>query len=216
MKKTILLSVIGAAVIAGCGKSRGDVSPDSVNETNIDLNKNPGFASGVATSDVKVAPVPYQTPVQNVVISQNNDQLKLLYYQKISLLVDAATYHNSWGITLKQDFTPSVLGGFTYTNTNIEGDVTQDWATINLNEVNKSTKDTVVNGVNMVKIYFERNFNFTKTYASATEAAAQIPLIVQRQDQVSFVTNYEPQADASRKNTFNLQIAYSTAGGAKQ
>jgi hypothetical protein len=211
MKYFTLLSCIALIVFSSCRKPVEKVSPDSVGQTTIDQGNYTSTTGDIATQDVKIAPVPFQVPAQMVTISRNNNTVQLLYQQKISLMVYAATYNNSWGITFIQDFSAAAMGGYMYTNTNIAGNVTQDWATVNLNEVEKSKKDTVVNGANMVKVYFERSFKFTKEYTTATEASEQMELIAQRQDKVLFTTYYQPQPDVTKKNTFYLNVTYINA-----
>jgi len=145
--------------------------------------------SGGTTTATPVNATTINNANQIVKVSLNNKTLTMNYYENINLLIRKDSLAKSYSIIFNEDFKSTQLGKYNYTIVGKGGTVTTNYAESNLNNVTISgTKDTTMNSVVYTKISFNRNFIFTGTFNTSTEAGAQYDYLINNKETIYFST----------------------------
>lgn len=187
--------IIALFFLAACKKDKG-ISPQKLSvDTTIDL------------STIKQAPVFYGSNSQVVNTTIIGQNLSFAYTEKVNLLVDSALYHDSWYIYFTEDFSKSQLAKIDYTTLLSWGVESTNYAPDNVNQITKTVVDTTINKTRVVKIDFQRTFNFSKNYASAAAASKKLDSLLTMKDNITFTTRYMP--DSLHQHSVTTSLSYS-------
>ena len=195
MKRFFYFSVIILA-LASCKKDPNDyIAKDTRNlssstSSSADTVKTqtvtPVPPSGTFTSVTSVIP----TQTASMKLDQNT--LNIVYTENITILTQTADLQKSWAVHFKEDFSASDLGNFDYHSLTREGVNAFDWVDDNLNNINKTVSDTLINNVPVTKIEVIRTFNFTHTYGTVQQATAEYNTLLTETQNITFSAYYTP------------------------
>ncbi len=188
MKKLLFLPII-LLVLASCKKNAYEYPTPTTDKstttttTNTDTkgqDTNPGQAHAISLS----------IPDQVTTVTSTNNTVNATYCEHVILLVNTASYQKAYAVHVKEDFSGSDLAGYNYTVVGRGGNSTFNWVDDNLNNVDKTIKDTVINNVAITKIDLARKFNFTHTFdGDAAAATAYNKLLLSSNQTVSFAAS---------------------------
>jgi len=191
-----ITSIIIALFFFAACKKENVVSPKKLSaDTTVDL------------STIKLAPVFYGSSAQVVNTTLTGQNLSFAYTEKVALLVDSALYHDSWYIYFSEDFSKSKLAGMDYTTKLSWGVESTNYVPDNVNQVTKTVIDTIINQTKVVKIKFQRTFNFSKNYTSDAAANKKLDSLLTMKDHITFTTRYMP--DSLHQHSVTTGLSYS-------
>lgn len=157
---------------------------------------------------LKTTPITYNPQQQSVVASVDGNQLNLLYNEKAELLIDADRYKSAWYIVFKEDFSNTQFADFNFTSELAWGAIAENWTPDNLKQMQHTETDTIIAGVKVVNVKFNRVFKFHKAYQTSEEATSKLASIVGKQEPIKFLTRYQPDADTTHYDVTTVNVAY--------
>jgi hypothetical protein len=192
--KYYLVLLVAFAVFAGCSKS---------------ARVGPATTSKPLDTDAFIHSIQFNAPAQYSGVTVSGNQLTIIYYENVTLLIPTEGATLSYAIHLQEDFSSSALANLDYTTVDAYGDVDHDWVDGNLNNViAKTVTDTTISGVATTKINVERPFIFSKTYATNQAALLGEDSVVNRKsDKISF-SSYVYFTKTYPATTTSAQVFY--------
>jgi hypothetical protein len=183
MKIYIYTLLFIAVAFNACTKASNNTYVSSTRSTVVTTT---GTSSRTSTP-TPVYAITFNNANQVVKVSLVNKTLTMNFYENINLLARKDSLATSWSIIFTEDFKATQLGKLNYTTVGKSGTVTTNYVESNLNNVAiSSTKDTTVNNLVYTKISFNRNFIFTTTYSTSTEAGTQYDYLLKTNEAVNF------------------------------
>lgn len=194
LKKPFYAILLIAVAFCACKKASSDTYETSSRSTSTTTSTaaTPGTSERGTTPGITTASnyaVMLNNADQIVKIGLSNKTLNMNFYENINLYVRKDSLAISWSIIFTEDFTVSQLGKFSYTSVGKSGTVTTNYVESNLNNVTISaTKDTTISNIVFTKVSFNRNFLFSNTYATSTEAATEYDYMLNNSETINFAT----------------------------
>ncbi|OCX51491.1 hypothetical protein BEL04_15820 [Mucilaginibacter sp. PPCGB 2223] len=195
MRNLLLFSFIVLA-LASCKKQVYDIDGPNTRDTTSTTathtetgsnNQQQAPAAGQFTGANAVM------PDQHLSISLTGATLNIVYNEDVVLLTQTESLRKSYAVHFKEDFSASYLKNMDFHSMTAGGVNAYNWVDDNLNNINKTMKDTVINHVAVTKIEIVRSFNFEHTFDSAEAALAQYNLLLADKTQsISFSAYYDP------------------------
>lgn len=187
--------IIALFFLAACKKDKA-VSPQV-----------PAIGATVDLSTIKLAPIFYGSSSQVVNTTVTGQNLSFVYTEEVGLLVDSALYHDSWYIYFSEDFSESQLANIDYTTLLSWGVKSTNYVPDNVNQITKTVIDTTINNIRVVKINFQRTFNFSKNFSSDAAANFKLDSLLTMKDNITFTTKYMP--DSLHQHSVTSDLSYS-------
>jgi len=197
MKKFFYLSMLVLA-LASCKKNAYDFSPTDTKPTDTTATTitQPGAVTGnpIQVPDKNQITGFYQNmPDQNLKISIKGKEVDIVFNEDVVLLARTANLNQSYAVHFKEDFSASVLKNYDFYSVTREGANAYNWVDDNLNNINKTKKDTVINNIAITKIEVTRTFNFMHIFDSEDAALAEYNrLVADKSQTISFSAYYAP------------------------
>ncbi|MEO6521613.1 MAG: hypothetical protein ABIN91_08045 [Mucilaginibacter sp.] len=196
MRNNLYTILFIAIAFSACSKSgtdtyitssRSSTTTSSTTTTTITSSRGNAPGSGSTTTPTPVYDISFNNGNQVVKVSVNNKTLTMNLHESINLLIRKDSLAKSFSIIFKEDFKSIQLGKYSYTTLSKDGTITTNYAENNLNNVTISgTKDTTMNSVVYTKISFNRNFIFTGTFNTSTEAGVQYDYLLNNKETIYF------------------------------
>lgn len=186
--KRYFYPLIVILALAACKKNPSDtVTPDK--------SKTGAVASGTdnGSAAVKYTSIDFITPQQKLSMTLDGSNLIVVYNEDVILLAQTESLKKAYAVHLKEDFSASDMSSFDYHSLTREGVNAFNWVDDNLNNINKTMKDTVIDKVAITKIEVNRTFTFNHVYANANAALAEYnKLAASKTQSVIFSAYYAP------------------------
>ncbi|RYY33960.1 MAG: hypothetical protein EOP46_14965 [Sphingobacteriaceae bacterium] len=206
--KKIILSALLIAVFASC-KKLNDVLPESnISEPGNTITV-PTAEEGKLLASIKVTPaIQDDAGAQIVKASVNDKTLTLAYSQRVHVLADKERYESAWHVYFNEDFKNTQLDGLDFRMKMGWGETVFNWKPNDMDQIEKTMTDTVIGGVKVLNIRFERTYNFFKEYNTPEEATAKMEAVVGKKEKLRLLTRYEPDTDSTRFFVSTVDLQY--------
>lgn len=151
-------------------------------------------------------------PDQKLSMTLDDSNLIIVYTEDVILLTQTANLKKAWTVHLKEDFSASDLINFDYHSLTREGVNAFNWVDDNLNNVNKTMKDTVIDKIAITKIEVNRTFTFNHVYSNADAALTEYnKLIASKTQSIVFSAYYAPATKNVVTSIATAKLIYTTA-----
>jgi len=187
MKKYFCL-LITIVTLAACKKEPADTVTPVKSKTSTAAS-----GTGSGSTAVKYTSIGFMVPDQKLSMQLDGSNLIVVYNEDVILLAQTESLKKAYAVHLKEDFSASDMINFDYHSLTREGVNAFNWVDDNLNNINKTMKDTVIDNVATTKIEVNRTFTFNHVYANAGAALAEYnKLAASKSQSVVFSAYYAP------------------------
>ncbi len=192
--RVIASIILICIVLFGCNK-QGDVTPGGTSANNTKPGGTPIIppvdSSNKLTREDSIHMAAFIIYAQKVKTSVSDRTLKLVLDEDVNIFILQEAYKRTSAVHLLEDFKTSALPAFDFTTVNGDGQTNFNYVDDNLNNVKlKSIKDTVINGIDVVKVNVHRPFTFSKVYNSNQLATDQQNLLLNRTNDIITFSSY--------------------------